>query len=622
MDSTTTRTRTTPRVIRHEYQSLEELFHAAAEAEEDEPRRRPRPRPTRLSWWDLLTLTLGPAGAQLAWTVELAYGTPYLVEELGLSKPATALVWIAGPLSGLVVQPLVGAYSDRSTSKYRRRQYVALSAAVIVASTLVVAFARELAQVLCRVLTPGSGDWDPDRTEREHGVAIALGVGGFYLLDFSLNGAQAAMRALMLDVVPTEQQSHANAWLGRQSHVSNLVGYLVAMSNLADFPALRWIGGGQFRRLGVLSSLVMLVTVTVTCVSHPEPHPELELEREQTQTTTTASRVFVDIRDSIRTLPDDVRRVCYVQLFAWTAWFPFLFYATTYVAEAVSASIPPGEPLPAPDDRTRAGARALLLYAVVSLAAGTVLPYLTTLADRPWFERRVLSSPATAKGRAVRAAVSVVTPRNCWTFGLAMYAVGTAATWFVSGPTGATAVVAFQGVAWAVTCWVPFALVMEYIREEDELVARRSSSSDNDDEEDDEEAASASTPTPNPIIRTESSPLLLDDARSSSKSSSTRTVRHRGRGRGGTILGIHNLSIVAPQFLVAIVSAVILRSVATRTNDVVWVLRFGGVAAVAGAVTSRWVMPPRTEREYVARVLYGDHRVEPEGERDGPERRS
>ncbi|KAJ3192642.1 Nuclear transport factor 2 [Irineochytrium annulatum] len=45
----------------------------------------------------ILTATLG--GIQFAWTVEFAYGTPYLLS-LGLTKPLLALVWLAGPLSG------------------------------------------------------------------------------------------------------------------------------------------------------------------------------------------------------------------------------------------------------------------------------------------------------------------------------------------------------------------------------------------------------------------------------------------------------------------------------------------------------------------------------------------
>ena len=48
---------------------------------------------------------------QFVWTVEIAYGTPYLLHH-GLTKSETALVWLAGPLSGIIVQPAIGVYSD------------------------------------------------------------------------------------------------------------------------------------------------------------------------------------------------------------------------------------------------------------------------------------------------------------------------------------------------------------------------------------------------------------------------------------------------------------------------------------------------------------------------------
>ena len=148
------------------------------------------------------------------------YGTPYLLE-LGLTKQGTSLVWMAGPLSGLLIQPLVGpsflslfpllflsfrshslsksgALSDASTSKYRRRFYIALSALLILVSTLVVAFAREIASVVCSL--GGIGDWDPERQESEKTVAIWIGVVGFYILDFSLNGLQATMRVSLFSL--------------------------------------------------------------------------------------------------------------------------------------------------------------------------------------------------------------------------------------------------------------------------------------------------------------------------------------------------------------------------------------------------------------------------------------
>jgi len=75
---------------------------------------------------------------------------------------------------------------------------------------------------------------------------------------------------------------------------------------------------------------------------------------------------------------------------------------------------------------------------------------------------------------------------------------------------------------------------------------------------------------------------------------------------GGTVLGIHNLAIVFPQFVVALVSSVIFHAVDNDPtnhnaylgkNGVAWVLRFGGLCTLLGAIFARMVPPTQTERE-------------------------
>lgn len=90
----------------------------------------------------------------------MGYGTPYLLE-LGLSEDLTSLVWLAGPISGLVVQPLIGAISDSSTSRYRRRFWIVVSTALLVLSGLGLAFTEPVAQAIVDVFGGGQGDWDP-----------------------------------------------------------------------------------------------------------------------------------------------------------------------------------------------------------------------------------------------------------------------------------------------------------------------------------------------------------------------------------------------------------------------------------------------------------------------------
>ncbi|BGP57929.1 hypothetical protein JCM8202v2_005583 [Rhodotorula sphaerocarpa] len=701
----------------------------------------------------LNSLTIGILGAQLAWTVEMAYGTPYLLA-LGLSKQATSLVWIAGPLSGLVVQPLVGALSDQNShSRFRRRKYILISAALIVLATLAVAYARALAKLVATLA--GLGDWDPDAARTEHAAAITLGVAGFYLLDFSLNGLQASLRALVLDRSPPHLQSAANAWLGRHTHLGNILGYLFGYLDLAHAPFLSWIDppaavktgtdsppeeeeGAQFRRLAVLSLAVMALTVAITCLTQPEGpghttqsradrESPAHRERRKPSAWRRAAGLVGTIRDNIRTLPLPVRRVCYVQFFAWTAWFPFLFYSTTYVAEALYASLPAGAPLPSSDEATRAGSFALLLYSLVSLAAGTLLPFLTSLSSppppppspspHPRPRPRPRASLARRIGPLGRGVLKRLTPRNVWTFGLGWHAL----------------------VMLAGTFAVPFALVMESIRDLglDEVDAPDAPSSASASSDDDEEptqpdgtnapstgSASPSVsvsgrsglgPGPGPGRKDQPPPSVGAASRVPFRVSALRrqpssyqggppapTFRS-GNGRrtaaasapearepdertallragpddhhddgidsrhsspptavaGGTILGLHNMAIVLPQFLVALVAAGIFKLTSKRSaaalaalstsflagahapspptsgaddgglraqDDVVWVLRFGGVAAFVGMFVSRWVCETWSERESREWCEWGwrgdgfeeEGRVgEREGEREG-----
>ena len=71
-------------------------------------------------------------------------GTPYLLS-LGLTKSKTSAVWVAGPLSGIIVQPIVGAIADRSTSRWGRRRPFMMGGSIFVSvCLLVLAWAAEI----------------------------------------------------------------------------------------------------------------------------------------------------------------------------------------------------------------------------------------------------------------------------------------------------------------------------------------------------------------------------------------------------------------------------------------------------------------------------------------------
>ncbi|CAG8745485.1 16348_t:CDS:2, partial [Acaulospora colombiana] len=98
----------------------------------------------KLSTWEMIKLTICMAGLQFT----CDYGTPYL-RNLGLSSELIALVWLAGPLSGLLIQPLVGAISDKSKFKMgRRRPYIIIGGILVCLSMAGIAYSIELAAYL------------------------------------------------------------------------------------------------------------------------------------------------------------------------------------------------------------------------------------------------------------------------------------------------------------------------------------------------------------------------------------------------------------------------------------------------------------------------------------------
>lgn len=108
-------------------------------------------------------------------------------------------------------------------------------------------------------------------------TSIGLAVASFYVLDFSLNGLQAALRALVLDLVPSEQQTAANAYLARMTNIGNIVGYGFGYLNLSGWIVTRWIGGSQFRKLCIVAIVVLIVCITVTCATnHEERLPKIK----------------------------------------------------------------------------------------------------------------------------------------------------------------------------------------------------------------------------------------------------------------------------------------------------------------------------------------------------------
>ncbi|KAG6336692.1 hypothetical protein ID866_2399 [Astraeus odoratus] len=578
----------------------------------------PEPARVRFSTWDLFTLSVSMGGSQVAWTVELGYGTPFLLS-LGMSEHLTSLVWLAGPISGLIAQPVIGAISDSSTSKYRRRYWVCLSTVALCASTLALAYCKSIAGFLVDLFGGGLGDWDPERYKQVSNVAIAIAVFAFYVLDFALNALQASLRNLLLDITPPEQLNAGNAWHSRMTQAGNIVGYGFGFLPLAKLPFLNFLGGDQFRKFCVVSMVILVATVWVTCWFHQEK----EFVNQKQEKHNTIAHILENIHNAITTLPRPVRKVCMVQLCAFMGWFPFLFYSTTYVGQIMAYQLgkePDGELA------TRTGELAMLFYSLVAVVAGVVLPYLArrdrrllpegddddSHTERLRLMLRQWKEEAAQSGKPLRLPRMPLLLRDIWTGAMILFSALMLSTLGISSVSQATAMISLVGICWAVACWVPFAIIMEFLKEMREqpapVVHRPNSQSVNERD---------------PLLQPPSS-VVEDGERNSSGESSV--GRHQSVA-GGTILGIHNLAIVMPQFIIAVVASAIFHVVDESgspggapnptpgfdlsfdehttyygKNGVAWVLRFGGLCALGGAFLAQTV--PQTKSEHdIAKAL-------------------
>lgn len=171
------------------------------------------PTPTQL------LASLAFAGIHAAWAVQVAYATPHL-RSLGLSDGGAALAWLAGPVTGVLVQPTVGALSDGWVSRHgRRRPFVAGGAAGTAAGLLLFSHAEAVATMLVGGgSNSGGGGGGSDGVGALGGVGGVAGVAGdgddvtlqtarvvalvgFWLADACLNMAQTPARALLVDGV-------------------------------------------------------------------------------------------------------------------------------------------------------------------------------------------------------------------------------------------------------------------------------------------------------------------------------------------------------------------------------------------------------------------------------------
>ncbi len=267
---------------------------------------------------NFLNFALGFLGLQFAWQMRIILSAP-VTENLGASPFIYGLIWLAGPFTGMVVQPLIGALSDKTKSRYGRRRPYLLGGALIASIAL--------------WLFPNSGDIVNSVSNILHipfpvwgGLLFAAVM--IWIIDACINIAQGPYRALIPDVVPQEQHSLAN------SYISLAIG-LGSVIAAATAPVLKIAFGYQMSIPAqfVMAALAFSLAMIWTCLTIHEKST-LAASDEKSEAKKDEPGFWQSMQEFFALSPE-VSKICVMQFFTWIGMMCMMIFFTNFAIHTV-----------------------------------------------------------------------------------------------------------------------------------------------------------------------------------------------------------------------------------------------------------------------------------------------
>ena len=264
------------------------------------------------SFWQIWNMSFGFLGIQFGWGLQMA-NMSAIYEYLGARADQIPILWLAAPLTGLIVQPIIGNASDHTWTRLGRRRPYFLAGAILSSVAL--------------LLMPRSS-------------ALWMAAGLLWILDTSINISMEPFRAFVADLLPEEQRTRGFAM---QSLFIGL-GAVIAS-------ALPWLMTNVFHVTGSGSTSAIPVTVRLsfylgaaaffgavlwTIVTTREyPPDDLEAFRRSKSEHRSVLSHLGEILSAIREMPPTMRQLAPVQLLTWLGLFCMWLYFPVAVARNI-----------------------------------------------------------------------------------------------------------------------------------------------------------------------------------------------------------------------------------------------------------------------------------------------
>ena len=271
----------------------------------------------KLTFWQLWNISFGFFGVQIAYSLQSA-NISRIFATLGADPHSLSFFWILPPLMGMIVQPLVGKYSDRTWTRFGRRiPYLFLGSLIAIA-------------VMC--LLPNAGNFN-----LTFAGAMAFGLVALMLLDTSINMAMQPFKMLVGDMVSEEQKSKAYSIQSFLVNAGGLVGFI--------FPFLfAWFGIANIAPEGqvpdtvkysfYIGSVILILCVLFTTFKVKEMPPKeyaefhgIDPEKQEEKAP--------GMLTLLKKAPSAFWTVGLVQFFCWAAFLYMWTYTNGAIADTV-----------------------------------------------------------------------------------------------------------------------------------------------------------------------------------------------------------------------------------------------------------------------------------------------
>ena len=375
-----------------------------------------------------LNFALGFFGLQFAWQMRIILSGP-VTENLGASPFLYGLIWLAGPFTGMVVQPLVGALSDKTVSRFGRRRPYLLGGALIASLALwIFPNSQHVAIQLESVVGFDLPIW----------TALLVAAIMIWVIDACINVAQGPYRALIPDVVPQEQHAMANSYISLAIGLGSVVA-AGAAPFLKYFFNFQMSVPAQF----IMAALAFSLGMLWTCVTIKEHQTHKEIVKDAAVANIKEDSFWDSLKNFFLMSPE-VSKICLMQFFTWLSTMCMLIFFTQYsihtlfgVPDLTTASETARHAF---EDAVVNGTNfSSICFAIFNLVCFLVAIPIGALAQK-FGNKRV----------HIIALLSMVLAY----LGMAM----TANTVYVAFLMG------FAGIGWASICALPFAMLSKYIK--------------------------------------------------------------------------------------------------------------------------------------------------------------